>query len=246
VPNVKFQTGDKSGAKKEASGIYNGDTPPRGLYKVLARRLGMKINRNGDPMLNCLVEIQEPGSSSKAKYNGYGFWWNGNVTDEGAGYINQFLDAISGEDVRVRKAFWNGKCRTSEMPKKGKTVAVTAIGPLKIKQEGMPAVVSAFKGKPFKGEINLRVGDWLLPAAATEMTDDDVDTPDDEDVDAEYAEVVEDAEVIEDDDDDDSEAAIEVDDDDDDDGDDDGDDDDAVDVSDDDGDGDDDDDEPPF
>lgn len=213
MPNVKFQTGDKSGATKEASGIYNGDTPPRGVYKVLVRRLGMKINRNGDPMLNALVEIKEPGSSPKAKYNGYGFWWNGNVTDDGAGYINQFLDAISGEDARVRKAFWNGKCRVNETPKKGKTVTVMAIGPMKVQQEGMPAVVSAYKGKPYKGEVHLRVGDWLLPAAASSVSDDDVDSPDEEDVDAEYSEDV-DADVVDDDDDGDSDG-----DDDDDDGD---------------------------
>jgi hypothetical protein len=167
----------------------------------------MKINKNNDHMLNCLVEICEPGASKKANYNGYGFWWNSNITDEGAGYINQFLDAISGEDARVKKAFWNGKCRTNKPPKKGEAVTVMAIGPLKIQQEGMPCVVAAFKGKKFNDEINLKVGDWLLPSAASDIADDDVDTPDDEDVETEYEEVEteqdDDGDIEDDDDDDD-------------------------------------------
>jgi hypothetical protein len=234
VPNVKFNVGNKADA--EAGGSrYTGKRPPhKTIYRVKVKRLGMKINAKNDFMLNAVLEINEPDSSPKSKYNGYGFWWNGNINDAGAGYVNQFLDSISGGKKAIREAFWAGKCRTEAKPKKGEVTPVLAIGALRISQDGMDSIVFTRLARKWEGKQELGVDRWLLESQLTEDMDDDaVDDDDDaEDVDTD----------VEDDDDDDDDD----DDGDDDDDDDDDDSDDDAEDSDDDDDGDDDDDDPGF
>lgn len=170
MPNVTFpgvNAAKAKKAKKEQIG-YTGKRPPKGLYKVNVKRLGIKLNKNKELMLNCVCEIAEPEGSPKAKYNGYGFWWNGNVTDEGSGYINQFLLSITGGKQAVVDAFWDGKMKVSEKPAAGKVAFVLAIGPWK-PQAATPAIVNTRLGKPYQGEVNLAVSDWLLPSQASKV-----------------------------------------------------------------------------
>jgi hypothetical protein len=173
VPTIKLKAGANAATAKAAKIGYTGSRPPKGLYRVLVKRLSMTLNKNEDFMLNAVLEIDEPKNSPKAKYNGYGFWWNGNCTEEGAGYINQFLDSITGGKKEVKDAFWGGKIRCFDAPKKGHKAVVQAIGPLKIQQEGMKAVVNTRLGKPYNGEQNLAVADWLLPSQAALAPDSD-------------------------------------------------------------------------
>lgn len=167
MPNIKLAAGAKAADAKAAKVGYTGSRPPKGVYKVLVKRLTCTVNKNGDFMLNCVAEIAEPKGSPKSKYNGYGIWWNGNLTEESAGYVNQFLDSITGGKKEVRKALWEGKMRTFDTPKKGHKAQVMAIGPFKVRQEGILAVVNTRLGKPYNGEQNLQVADWLLPSQVT-------------------------------------------------------------------------------
>jgi len=211
LPNIKFKVGADAKDAKPSQVGYVGSRPPKGVYRVLVKRLTLTINKNGDYMLNAVLEINEPESSPKARYNKYGFWWNGNVTDEGAGYINQFLDAISNGKSAVKDAFYAGKLRTFEAPKKGHKAAVMAIGPLRIQQEGMPAIVNTRLGKPYNGETNLAVADWLLPSQLEELeasgsldgdddvAEDDVEVDIDESADGESADGAADDDVADDD-----------------------------------------------
>ena len=168
MPNIKFKAGAKAADAKAAKVGYTGPRPPKGVYRVKVKRLTLTVNKNDDFMLNCVAEINEPKGSPKAKFNGYGVWWNGNVTDDSAGYVNQFLDSITGGKREVRTAFWEGKLRTFDAPKKGHKAQVMAIGPFKINQEGIAAVINTRLGKPYNGEQNLQVADWLLPSQVTE------------------------------------------------------------------------------
>ena len=173
MPNIKLKAGSKAADAKASRVGYVGSRPPKGLYRVIVKRLTCTINKSDDFMLNAVLEIKEPKGTPKSKYNGYGFWWNGNLTEEGAGYINQFLDSITGGKREVRTALWDGKLRTFDVPKKGHKSQVLAIGPFKINQDGMPAVVNTRLGKPYNGEQNLAVADWLLPSQAAAMPDSD-------------------------------------------------------------------------
>lgn len=190
MPNIKLAVGAKAADAKAKKIGYTGPRPPKGVYRVKVKRITCTVNKNGDYMLNCVAEINEPKGSSKAKFNGYGIWWNGNLTEDGAGYINQFIDSITGGKREVRTALWNGKLRTFDAPKKGHKAQVMAIGPFKINQEGIAAVVNTRLGKPYNGEQNLQVADWLLPSqvsneqaeAAEGSDEDDDDIVDDDDV----------------------------------------------------------------
>jgi hypothetical protein len=210
VPTIKFGLGNKSEA--EAGAKYTGKRPPhKTIYRVRVKRLGMKINSSGDYMLNCVCEVNESSGSAKEQYNGYGFWWNGNITDKGAGYINQFLNAISGGKKAVRDAFWGGKTRVEGKPTEKQATPVQAIGPLKIDQEGLDAIVYAELGKPFKGNQELVVGRWLMTSEVPddadqdegeESDDDDVEVDVDDVDDVDDADDEDDADLEEDDEDD--------------------------------------------
>lgn len=190
MPNVKFGVNAKKAVDAEGGVKYTGKRPPhKTIYRVIVKRLGMKINKNEDFMLNAVLEILEPEGSPKAQYNGYGFWWNGNVTEEGAGYINQMLDSISGGKRAVKQAFWEGKCRVAEAPKKGgKAAPVEAIGPMKINPGGMEAIVYAELGQVFKNNQELAVGRWLMSSEVPDDADENLgeesdDKPSEDDVD---------------------------------------------------------------
>lgn len=196
MPNIKLKAGAKAADAKAAKVGYTGPRPPKGVYRVNVKRLTCTVNKNDDFMLNCVAEIAEPKGSPKSKFNGYGIWWNGNLTEDGAGYINQFLDSVTSGKKEVRTALWEGKMRTFDAPKKGHKAQVMAIGPWKVPQEGAKAIVNTRLGKPYNGEQNLQVADWLLPSQASDeqveavdgVTDDEADemVEDDEEVAGDY------------------------------------------------------------
>lgn len=87
--------------------------PPKGSYKVRLKRMVHGTIKSGDnagaARFNCLLELVGPESASK--YKGYGFWYGLNLTKQGAGYCNQFLNGLAGSDEAkqraLRKAFWS-------------------------------------------------------------------------------------------------------------------------------------------
>lgn len=188
MPLIKLQAGAKAAEAKAARVGYTGPRPPKGVYRVMVKRLSMTINKNGDFMLNAVCEIDEPKGTPKSKFNGYGVWWNGNCTEEGAGYINQFLDSITGGKSEVKTAFWGGKIKCFDTPKKGHKAIVQAIGPFRVNQDGMKAVINTRLNKPHNGSQELGVADWLLPSQVTqqqaEEADGEIET-DEVDIDAE-------------------------------------------------------------
>ena len=86
--------------------------PPKGRYKVRLKRMTHGTIRSGDnagaPRFNCLLELIGPKSAER--YVGYGFWHGLNLTKQGAGYVNQFLNGVAGSSESaqraLRKAFW--------------------------------------------------------------------------------------------------------------------------------------------
>ncbi|QYW00860.1 hypothetical protein SEA_MADI_57 [Gordonia phage Madi] len=106
----------KNGATKEA-GIktYQGPNPPSGSYLCSLKQLTIKENKNGDNMLAFVAEISDTGP--RAKYNGFAIFGQQNITDQGAGYVNQLLDAISDGNEQVREDFWEGAVKTKKAEK---------------------------------------------------------------------------------------------------------------------------------
>lgn len=195
-------------ASKRGGAFYKGPIPPKGSYLGTLKRLELvKENSAGDPMLRGLLEINEPKKSKASKYNGYGVWFNQNLTDVGAEYCNGFLDALAGpnetKQQKLKDAFWgNG------MVVDGKGEGhVLKIGTVRI---GSPEgkIVLAFNGrrKGYQGEIKLDVAGWLiLDEDGAVVADDDEYEEDDEYEDEYEAEDEEDDEEDEEDDEEDDE-----------------------------------------
>lgn len=184
---MQFKVGAKAAtAELDASFTpYEGEIPPGNTtYPVLMRQLRVKTANNPakNKMLNFVLEIDAPEDSDKAQYNGYGFWVNLNITEEGAPWVNNFLDAFGFD----RKTFWTQGLVTDPESKDANTPHVLRIGNVKVDKDGMEAIAFV-KGKPAtaKYERSLDLVRFEIPeggvARPTAADAEDVpDTPDEE------------------------------------------------------------------
>lgn len=122
---MKFKVGGSNPAAAEPGVTnYAGDVPPSGSYLFKLKRLIIKENGSGDSMFQGLAEICEPKGSKAAKYNGYGAWFQQNITDQGKGYVNQMLASFTdGSDVQmmeIKEAFWEEGPKVQKDEKKDK------------------------------------------------------------------------------------------------------------------------------
>ncbi len=99
-------SGSGSANKTKMSNRYAGPVPPAGAYRCVIKRMTIQLNKNNDPMITALFEIAEEGSNKK--YNGYGFFENFNITDQGAPFVNQFLLAMVGDNAFAQKQVIDG------------------------------------------------------------------------------------------------------------------------------------------
>lgn len=144
--------------------VYDGDLPPKGVYRLVLKTLRLKKNKNDDPMLNALLIINEPASSKKSQYNGKDVWANLNVTRQGAPWVNNFISALVPENkvAAVRKAFWAQKV----MVDKEEPPNVLSIGAVKI--EAGKLLISAQCGhKTYNGDTDLDAKRFFRPSDTT-------------------------------------------------------------------------------
>jgi hypothetical protein len=145
--------------------IYDGDLPPKGVYRLALKFLRLKKNKNDDPMLNGLLVINEPAGSKKAQYNGYDFWFNLNVTSQGSRWVNNFLAAIVPENkvAALRKAFWAQKV----MIDKAEPPNVLSIGPVKITENMLVAAQCAHRKEYNSDDSTLDAKRFIRPTDFT-------------------------------------------------------------------------------
>lgn len=183
---------DKSLADKElGDSFYTGETPPKGNYHGNLKLLAIKKNKNDDDMLNYLLEIQEEGD--KAKFNGYGIWGNLNVTEQGAAWLNNFLDALG---PKAKADFYAGNV-TVDGANPPNILKIGSLKPI-----GVPMFASC-KIETYNGEGNLRVGTFLIEEGGKKKKGKSEPEPDEE---AEGLEDPDEADEDQDDDADDTEA----------------------------------------
>lgn len=179
-------------------------TPPKGRYKVRLKRMTHGTIRSGDnagaPRFNCLLELVGPKSAEK--YAGYGFWHGLNLTKQGAGYVNQFLNGLAGSSssaqTALRKAFWGADIVVDD------DGHVTKIGKMKIgSPDGQLTLeITTRMGKDRDGNPRAEVVSVLVPQNDSDELPAEVEG-DDEDEDDDVLEEVEEDDDDEDDDDDD-------------------------------------------
>lgn len=162
---------------------YDGPLPPKNtLARVKVKQLKLKLNKNEQPMLNCVVEIDMPEGHKDAKYNGCPAWWNGNITKESAGFVNAFLRSIAGSEEKAKKVindFWDRGLNLVGDSKPNKAgVPIGALGSLKIDPDKtLHGYILTKTKKNFqdKSVTEMDVASWVLPKSAIEgpVTDDD-------------------------------------------------------------------------
>lgn len=166
--------------------VYEGPLPPKNKrVRVKVKNVKIKINSAGNPMLKAIAEIAAPKGHPMAEYNGAVAFWNGNLTKQGAGYVNEFLQSIAGSATvgkKLSEAVWLGKHGGINLggdgkPKKDADTVVNAIGTIKFSpdKDRFAEIVTAHskvnKGDR-KGEIDLAVGSWVLPKPVDKTPDD--------------------------------------------------------------------------
>lgn len=156
---MKFKVGGSAKKAEAGSAGYAGEMPPAGAYRVKLKRFTITDNKNDEPMIQGVGEINEPKDSPNAKYNGYGIWFQQNVTDQGAGYVNGLLDAMAGDEftaAKLRDAFWDDGVKVKEDEKKSKSnkpiFHVLRIGDFKVgSPKGEVEVIFVCKVQPKRG-----------------------------------------------------------------------------------------------
>jgi hypothetical protein len=169
VAKHTFKIGSSAAdAEPGGGGFYDGPKPPAGVYTGEIKFMRIKVNKNGDDMLNILTEIAEP-KGDRAKYNGYGVWDNLNITDENAGRVNALLDALGIN----RKQFWppNGPQVDNNDPPN-----ITKIGTKR--PEGCKLRI-ATKDDEYQGVERL-ITTRYLPLKGNEEAEDEADDADDQ------------------------------------------------------------------
>jgi hypothetical protein len=149
---------------------YDGPKPGRGVYRFELKLLRIKTNRNDDPMLNYLLVMADPNKLKK-KYRGYPLWGQQNVTDQGAPYVNQFLNALGLTKPQI-KSFWADGCVTDkETPPNVLRLGKT----FKIKESGL-YVYADIKPDPYEGDQDkMKVAQFVIPK--NQPADDKSDAP---------------------------------------------------------------------
>lgn len=66
---------------------------PRGVYRIWIKKLTVVKNKNDDDMIKIVAEIFETDKEKKG-YNGWAFWTQQNVTEQGAPFLKQFLQSF--------------------------------------------------------------------------------------------------------------------------------------------------------
>lgn len=164
---------------------YDGPIPPKGTILVgLIKQIQLTKNRNGELMVKCLFEAKG-NEGDKAKYDGLPVWWNGNVTEQGKGFVNDFLIALAArngaEPKTVIRAFWQKGPAIEDA--QGKLPSpIKGIGTFRIEPNGMKGKISTKVGE-YKGDEKAEVGFWIVPkpgedtaAPASDDTDEVEDT----------------------------------------------------------------------
>lgn len=160
MPKFNFGLSSELANADIGEGFYVGDAPPKGIYTCDVKQFKVGANKNDDHMLKVLLEVHEKGA--KSKYNGYGIWQNLNVTDQGAPYINNLLDALG-----VKRAlFWSGSVVVDDE----KPPNVMKIGPRKV--VGLQVRVATKTGN-WNGDDRLEVVRYLVGEDEETAPDDD-------------------------------------------------------------------------
>lgn len=164
---------------------------PKGLFRLKAKRIKVKDNKNGDPRLNILFEISEKKGSGKDSWNGYGFFDGFNV-DGGTGdrFLKRWLVGmgLTWSDFVNKTKFVD----TDDDDVK----EIVQIGNIKFGSLATtdPLVFGALKVNPARGEYDESTGvsRYIVINESDEEDGEEDEEPDEEDAESEDEDEAED------------------------------------------------------
>jgi len=183
MPKVKpFGIGDVDDLV-DAKNEYSSEVVPKGIYKAKVKRMTMgTINKAGEnkgkTRFGILCEVVGGSKKLPDKYIGAGVWTGINVIKSGAGFCNDFINALAGPDEAAQKAlrrsFWKPDILVDDEGN------VIRIGKKKVGSPNGELVVwiKTKMGKDQNGDPRAEVQSFLLPKGAKD--DDDDEDEDDE------------------------------------------------------------------
>lgn len=190
VKTMKFNIGGNAANREPGVKEYAGKVPRDGSYRVKLKFALIIKNSNGDPMITGLAEINEKKGSSQAQYNGYGIWFQQNITDQGAGYVNSLLEAwTDGSETakqEIKEAFWEEgpKVKQGDKPFKGQpAMHIKRIGDVVINSPESKIefiIVGKYENKSYGEQLRAQ-GYAPLAVVEGQFGGDDSDDEDDED-----------------------------------------------------------------
>lgn len=189
MPKMNFGLDLTDTDAAEGFSDYDGPLPPNGSY-MGKLKLCQVVPMKKDPTkkrISILVEITDKD------YKGYPAWGGVNLTDQGKGFVAQFLRALTdGSDAefdQIRKAFSSSATVVDE-----KKTNIIKIGKWKVESpDGSLPIRVTLKQEPYNGKVNAKVQTFLLRDGTGSVTSDDGDVVEESDVvDAEDGVVVDD------------------------------------------------------
>lgn len=143
----------KIDGKGATTGFYTGPPPPPDTYTGVVKKMGLATIKAGDNAgqhrIALLLEI------AKGPYKGAGVMHSLNITEQGKGYVNDFLHALTDGSVKQRETleswFWDLGYDVSEQPDGNFGQQFTVIGK-NFKPIGKPVTfitkADSYDGKP--------------------------------------------------------------------------------------------------
>ncbi len=167
------------------AGVYSGPPLVPGTYLGIVKRIGVGKIKSGDnagePRINLLLEVSE------GKYKGAGVFDGLNQTQQGAGFINAFLHALTDGSEKqksaIEKAFWDTGYDIGDIDDKAVGKPILRIGK-NFKPEGKPVAFVVKIEPDNNGNDRPRVGRFVIPLPDNEtedvLTDTDADAETDD------------------------------------------------------------------
>lgn len=177
---VKWDLGaEPDDSALETGGIYAGDVPPKGMYRVKIMGARVKPDKNKDPRINFWLEIQE--KSDKGIYSGYRFY------DGQAIAKREIQQKIWKQIAHALGVKWQDIGTKTVVSKEtaddGVTKDIEKFAGVLL--EKLPHVNVLCKAGNYNGDPRLEVTRWL-PINPEAENDDEDDDGDDEDDDAPF------------------------------------------------------------
>ena len=177
MPKINFGMADAADVEaSQGFPVYKGDLPPNGAYQAAVKVVKIdKIgsgNDKGKSRLKIVAIIDDP---EYPEYKGCPAFGNLNLTEQGASYVNQFLESLTDGSEAQKKAVRNAFWKTGPIVDDAKE-HIVRIGKVQVNSpRGELVVVIGTRHNTWQGNTTLQINQWMLAGENEGSGSDDED-----------------------------------------------------------------------